>query len=235
MTAKKALCGAKTRNGSKCKYQAGHGTDHVGTGKCRLHGGASKGAPKGNKNALKHGIYSKLFSDNELDEAKSMQGSIDTELAIARLQLLRLLEYQNTNNDNPQLEKIEESTIATEDPKRTAEKMAESWIRGAEEAGEEYDPDGDEEFFDEQARREKEQESKPIARKRVYLRRDFQNEYVRLTALIARLELQSIDMQGKRLNIEMIKKGEKVDDDVDQLTDVELDNELQKLVARIPI
>jgi hypothetical protein len=27
-------------------------------GRCRMHGGMSPGAPKGNKNALKHGLYS---------------------------------------------------------------------------------------------------------------------------------------------------------------------------------
>ncbi len=26
-------------------------------GRCRMHGGLSPGAPKGNKNALKHGLY----------------------------------------------------------------------------------------------------------------------------------------------------------------------------------
>jgi hypothetical protein len=26
-------------------------------GRCRLHGGLSPGAPKGNRNALKHGLY----------------------------------------------------------------------------------------------------------------------------------------------------------------------------------
>lgn len=34
-------CGGKTRKGTKCKRPAGWGTDHVGSGKCKLHGGAS--------------------------------------------------------------------------------------------------------------------------------------------------------------------------------------------------
>ena len=29
----------------------------MGNGRCRLHGGPSPGAPKGNRNALKHGRY----------------------------------------------------------------------------------------------------------------------------------------------------------------------------------
>ena len=52
-------CGAKNRAGKPCQQKAGWGTDHVGTGRCKLHGGASTGAPKGNKNALKHGRYTK--------------------------------------------------------------------------------------------------------------------------------------------------------------------------------
>lgn len=87
-------CGAKTCSGSRCQHQAGHGTDHVGTGKCRLHGGASKGAPKGNKNAQKHGIYASVFSVQELDASKAMQGSVEIELAIARIHLMHLLHKQ---------------------------------------------------------------------------------------------------------------------------------------------
>ncbi|MGB6174892.1 MAG: HGGxSTG domain-containing protein [Methylocella sp.] len=42
-------CGARTRSGSRCRSPA------MPNGRCRLHGGMSLGAPKGNKNALKHG------------------------------------------------------------------------------------------------------------------------------------------------------------------------------------
>jgi len=52
-------CGAKTRAGTPCQQKAGWGTDHVGTGRCKLHGGKSTGAPQGNKNALKHGRYTR--------------------------------------------------------------------------------------------------------------------------------------------------------------------------------
>ena len=44
-------CGARTRNGSPCQSPV------MPNGRCRLHGGMSSGAPKGNKNALKHGRY----------------------------------------------------------------------------------------------------------------------------------------------------------------------------------
>ena len=44
-------CGAKTRRGTPCKSPA------MPNGRCRMHGGKSTGAPKGNKNALKHGYF----------------------------------------------------------------------------------------------------------------------------------------------------------------------------------
>ena len=44
-------CGARTRSGSLCQSPA------MPNGRCRMHGGKSPGAPKGNKNALKHGRY----------------------------------------------------------------------------------------------------------------------------------------------------------------------------------
>jgi len=50
-------CRAKNRKGKPCRLRAGWGTNHVGYGRCKLHGGKSPGAPKGNKNALKHGKY----------------------------------------------------------------------------------------------------------------------------------------------------------------------------------
>jgi uncharacterized protein YjcR len=46
-----ARCGAKTRRGSECHSPA------MPNGRCRMHGGKSPGAPKGNKNALRHGRY----------------------------------------------------------------------------------------------------------------------------------------------------------------------------------
>jgi uncharacterized protein YjcR len=49
------LCGAKTRAGAPCKSPPVRGKN-----RCRMHGGAKgSGAPIGNKNALKHGFYTK--------------------------------------------------------------------------------------------------------------------------------------------------------------------------------
>lgn len=46
-------CGARTRAGGACKAPAVSGRK-----RCRMHGGASgSGAPKGNQNALKSGLF----------------------------------------------------------------------------------------------------------------------------------------------------------------------------------
>jgi hypothetical protein len=45
-------CGAKTRSGKPCQSPA------MANGRCRMHGGPSPGAPKGNRNAYKHGRFS---------------------------------------------------------------------------------------------------------------------------------------------------------------------------------
>jgi hypothetical protein len=44
-------CLARTRRGTPCQSLA------MKNGRCRMHGGPSPGAPKGNKNAYKHGRY----------------------------------------------------------------------------------------------------------------------------------------------------------------------------------
>jgi len=48
-------CGAKTRGGKPCRSPV-----VAGKMRCRMHGGAAgSGAPKGNKNAMKSGLYTK--------------------------------------------------------------------------------------------------------------------------------------------------------------------------------
>ena len=67
----KKYCGAKTRAGTPCRRPAGWGTDHVGEGRCKLHGGKSTGAPpekmKGNQNAKKHGFFSRYIPQETLE------------------------------------------------------------------------------------------------------------------------------------------------------------------------
>ena len=48
-------CGAKTRCGGSCRSPAVHGKK-----RCRMHGGAQgSGAPKANRNARKHGLFTR--------------------------------------------------------------------------------------------------------------------------------------------------------------------------------
>jgi hypothetical protein len=48
-------CGARTRGGSACRAPAVHGKT-----RCRMHGGAARsGAPRGNRNARKHGLFTR--------------------------------------------------------------------------------------------------------------------------------------------------------------------------------
>lgn len=60
------LCGAKTRSGEPCKNYA------MANGRCRMHGGKSTGPKdktklKENKNAEKHGFFSKYLPEETLD------------------------------------------------------------------------------------------------------------------------------------------------------------------------
>ncbi len=48
-------CGAKTRSGGSCRSPAVHGKK-----RCRMHGGApGSGAPRANRNARKHGLFTR--------------------------------------------------------------------------------------------------------------------------------------------------------------------------------
>jgi len=58
-------CGARTRIGQSCRSPAVRGKK-----RCRMHGGAKgSGAPRGNQNALKHGLYTK----QAIEERKSLR------------------------------------------------------------------------------------------------------------------------------------------------------------------
>lgn len=74
------VCGARTRNGSPCRKPLGAGTDHVGQGKCKLHGGATP---------IRHGRYSQITREPlrlliERHEADPDPLNMLAELAAAR-------------------------------------------------------------------------------------------------------------------------------------------------------
>lgn len=85
-------CGAKTRHGLPCLTPA------MPNGRCRMHGGSSTGAPPGNDNAVKHGIYRSVLSDEECANYDNVEiGSLDDELRLARVRLARALKCERDN------------------------------------------------------------------------------------------------------------------------------------------
>lgn len=113
----KKKCGAKTRSGSPCGRPAGWGTDHPGSGRCKLHGGCSTGPKteagkqKVRDNAIKHAgyverllnederiLYSHLYDGtiekHELDPADPVQMSMLQRACITWIKLLRLDEWE---------------------------------------------------------------------------------------------------------------------------------------------
>jgi len=72
-------CGARVKqtpdgvDEAYCENKAGFRTDHVGDGKCYLHGGAATTAMKGNNHAEKHGLYAnrQSYYENRTEQEKA--------------------------------------------------------------------------------------------------------------------------------------------------------------------
>lgn len=82
----KVPCGARTRSGAPCQKPA-----LPGKKRCKLHGGASTGAP-GNTNATVHRLYGAGFTPQEhafLMEADEFKGTLEGELEALRVSLFR--------------------------------------------------------------------------------------------------------------------------------------------------
>ncbi len=61
-----ALCGAKRKNGELCRLFAGQGTNHKGTGRCKLHGGST---PTQEKHVVKMEVQQRMLGiGDELNE-----------------------------------------------------------------------------------------------------------------------------------------------------------------------
>ena len=102
-----ALCGAKTRSDHLCRSQA------MPNGRCRMHGGSNKGAPKANKNAAKPGsIYSRFLTDEENDMLASIElGRVDDELRLTRVRLMRALARESEFGNTLEVESEKEEPI----------------------------------------------------------------------------------------------------------------------------
>jgi hypothetical protein len=86
-----AKCGAKTRSNGVCKGQA------MPNGRCRLHGGKT---PETNQNAIKHGFYSKCYTEIERAEVEQLKvGNLEAELAMARITLKRAASIDEFQED----------------------------------------------------------------------------------------------------------------------------------------
>lgn len=80
-------CGGKTRSGGKCKRPAGWGTDHAGTGKCKLHGGSTlRGVEHPN---FKHGGYTKYIPDSIREKAQAFEADANPTDLLSELAMLR--------------------------------------------------------------------------------------------------------------------------------------------------
>lgn len=222
--ADKKHCGAQTRSGKPCKARP------MPNGRCRQHGGMATGAPKGNQNARKHGLYSRIYPAERIEEARQMQGDVNTELAIARLQLYRLLEVQRDQGDNPELDELKDETIANDDPNHE-DKVKKARAKDAYAADEYYDPKEDDlEIGDPPT---------ILKQTKVYRKRDWSVEVNRLIMLVAKLELQAISQEAAKLELERIKaqaekikRSEGANENVEDMTDERIDAELAKLLTR---
>jgi hypothetical protein len=79
-------CGARNRRGGFCRSPAVNGK-----GRCRMHGGApGSGAPRGNKNALKHGRFTR--------EKKAERRRVQELLRQSRKTLADIMQSHETPN-----------------------------------------------------------------------------------------------------------------------------------------
>ena len=100
-------CTGTVLSGEPCRAWAVRGSEPP---LCAVHAGLNQGAgaPKGNKNALKHGFYRPGLTRRELAWLKKHadQVTIEAELALVRICLLRLAKFQ-MDEDLPVDKRIE--------------------------------------------------------------------------------------------------------------------------------
>tara|TARA_R100000234_G_scaffold115807_1_gene92146 strand:- start:157 stop:747 length:591 start_codon:yes stop_codon:yes gene_type:complete len=85
---RRVYCGATTRKGEPCKRLA-----IKSVGRCRLHGGKSRRA---------HGIYAQVLTDEELELYDNIPiGTVDAELKVSRIRLLRAMKAKELVDDAP--------------------------------------------------------------------------------------------------------------------------------------
>jgi hypothetical protein len=69
---RRGKCGARTRSGGTCGRPAGWGTDHVGYGACKLHGGATPNAGKAARREMAREAVDVYGLPREIDPAVAL-------------------------------------------------------------------------------------------------------------------------------------------------------------------
>lgn len=143
MSHAKPTCGAKTRSGEACRNAP------MGNGRCRMHGGKSKGAPPGNanaaghgapagnQNARSHGVWSKFLT---LDDLQFLEAPATERLAmlqgVAELRAFRAHQAGLGDEKNTSLDEAFNRCA------RTAANLARTRLALAEAAADGVTPDG---------------------------------------------------------------------------------------------
>lgn len=104
MSGDEQRCSARAKStGSQCEKRGRSVCASCGV--CRVHGcncGSERGAPIGNKNAVKHGIYAVGLREDELAIWHEIPlGTLDDEIRLCRIQLRRAVEAQHKADSNP--------------------------------------------------------------------------------------------------------------------------------------
>ena len=123
-------CDATRRqgDGDPCGLPAGWGTDHVGDGRCKLHGGASSGAPSGPANGnWKHGLFSEVIREEDkatlrqIEEMKTA-AKLESTLNMQVLKLQRAIASMESEDRASFLEVFEDMVAAASAPDDSLDK-----------------------------------------------------------------------------------------------------------------
>ena len=102
-----------------CAQAAGWGTDHVGVGACKLHGGAT---PSGEDHgAFKHGLYSDVIREEDRDTLKKIESmttaaKLESTLNMQVLKLQRAIEGMEREDRASFLDIFEDIVAASAEP-----------------------------------------------------------------------------------------------------------------------
>lgn len=85
-------CGANKKKGGYCANAPHEKVRPHYPMRCRFHGGKSPGAPKGNQNARKRGIYTSVLTEAQKEMWDDVPiGDVGDEIKVAKLQLLEAM------------------------------------------------------------------------------------------------------------------------------------------------